>query len=158
MGCTYVACLPQILVQDKGLVSALYAPGCWHAVITSVGNSPPHLHGIVQHLHISNDGTAWLGPMVWWQVWVPAGIDHVQWGRPALKEVFKQAYSTLLGALQPWTGPGLIDSKLQAMTTQSVKCQLRVFRIQRSQWTYGIHKMKKASGHRRRKKFICAVL
>ena len=46
--------------------------------------------------------------------------DHVQWGRPNCQEVIKQAEPTPLGALQPLTRPGLIDSKLQAMATQSI--------------------------------------
>ena len=36
----YVACLPLIFDQDSGLASA---QGSWHAVITGVGNCPPHV-------------------------------------------------------------------------------------------------------------------
>ena len=76
---------------------------------------------------ISNDSRAWLRPMVRLLVWVPAGqtsgvrADHVQWGRPDSEEVIKHAKPTPLGALQPWTLGlhGIIDSKLQAMMTQS---------------------------------------
>ena len=73
---------------------------------------------------ISNDGLAGLGPMVQSWVQVPAGADlrrtdHVQLGRPDSEEVIKQAEPTTLGALQPWTKPDLMESKLQAMTTES---------------------------------------
>ena len=63
-----------------------YPHGCWHAVITGVGNCPPHVYG-VNKTPINNDGIARLGPMVRLQVRVPVGedlrsTDHVQWGLP----------------------------------------------------------------------------
>ena len=78
----YVACLQQILIRDSGLASAL-CPGCWHAIITSVGNHPHMSVHEDNTTPISNDGIARLGPMVWSQVRVPVGADlrhteHVQ--------------------------------------------------------------------------------
>ena len=75
---------------------------------------------------ISNDGIAWLGPIVWSLVPVPAGVDLrstdlIQWGRPDSEEIIKQAYPTTLGALQPWTRPGLIWSCKQRGHSQ--KCR-----------------------------------
>ena len=60
--------------------------------------------------------------MVRSRVWVSGGADlrqTNQWGRPDSQEVIKQAYPPTLGASQSWIRPGLINSKLQAMTTQS---------------------------------------
>ena len=84
---------------------------------------------------------------MWSQVQVPAGADlrsadHVQWGRPDSKEIIKQAYHTPLGALQPWTRPGIIDSKMQAMTTQSnANCKCSGYNILKENMVYT--KMKK---------------
>ena len=55
-------------------------------------------------------------------------------------------------SVQPWTRPGLIDSKLQKMTDS--KIPVASFRIQPSQWKYSIHKMKKALGHQLKKKYF----
>ena len=69
----YMACLPQI--------SAPHGPTCHMCV------------GIIQHLLVM---MARLGPMMWWRDQVLTGsdlrhADLVQWGRPASKEVIKQA-------------------------------------------------------------------
>ena len=69
--------------------------------------------------------------------------------RPDSEEVIKQAYPKPLGTLQSWTRPGLIDSQLQAMTTQSKMLELLEF------WTQNrvhIQDMKKASGYRKQYK------
>ena len=83
---------------------------------------------------------------------VPAGVDLkgvqtmfiVQWGRPDSEEVIKQAWSTTLGALQPWTRPDLMESKLQAMTTKSnASCQCSGYNTLNRNMVYKKEKRKK---------------
>ena len=49
--------------------------------------------------------------------------DNAQWGKAWLWWGFKQAYSTHLEALQSRTRSGMMDSKLQAMTTVKSSCE-----------------------------------
>ena len=66
------------------------AQGCWHAVITGVGNCP-HMSVLGNNTApINNDDIARLSLMVWSQVQVPTRADvrhtdHVQWGSPDSK-------------------------------------------------------------------------
>ena len=122
-GCMWLVCHRSL--SETADLHPHFAQGCWHAVITGVDNLHPHMSVSGDNTTpISNDGVAWLGPMMQSWVWVLAGVDlrrtdHVQWGRPDSDKVIKQALPTTLGALQPWTRPGLMESKLQPMTTKS---------------------------------------
>ena len=51
----YMACLLQILIPDRRLASALYAQGCWQAIIADVCNCPPTCCGD-NPIPISNEG------------------------------------------------------------------------------------------------------
>ena len=64
--------------------------------------------------------------MVWSWVWVLTGADlrctdYVQWGIGLTPKRLSSRSNPQhwVGALQPWTGPGLLESKLQAITTKS---------------------------------------
>ena len=63
LGCTWLVCHRSL--SETVNLHPHYAQGCWHAVITRVGNPPPHtclLVGI-NTTPIGNDGVTWLGPI-----------------------------------------------------------------------------------------------
>ena len=132
-----------------------YAHGCWHAVITSVGNCPPHVCAWEKYCTtpMSNDGVARLCPMVRLWVWVLMGADGVQAMFSGLdltpKWLANRPNPHHWGALQPWTRPGLIDSK----------CKWYGYNTPKGKYGTVYTKMKKALGHQKNnnKTSVCTL-
>ena len=62
-GCMWLVC--QRSLFETVDLHPHYPQGCWHAVITGVGNHPPHVCEWYNTTSICNDSVAWLLPMVW---------------------------------------------------------------------------------------------
>ena len=104
-GCTWLVCHRS---SSKAVdLPPHYALVCWLVLVTA-----PHMSMCLDNTTpISNDGIAWLGPMVQSLVRVLGGVDFrpcslFRRARPDSEEVIKQAHPTPLGVLATLNKPG----------------------------------------------------